>query len=398
MKKLRIAIAGLGNRGRLCFEALLMQHADEVEISALCDVNDVRLHASARRTNVDSAHCYNDFNAMLAAEKLDGVVVTTPDCFHEPMVIAALEAKVGVLVDKPLATSAAGCRRIIAASEKSGSPVMIGFNLRHHPVAVRLKQVIEQGMLGRIYLVEGEEFYSGGRTYLARWNGHTKYCGSLWIHKGSHDFDLMNWMLGFPEPVRVTAVGRKEVFTPDQLPFEPKPGVEPGPSCSKCAYASVCPDIHTYSDAEWGDEAQRCDGYVKDRCIYNTDTDIHDNGIAIVEYANGVKASFMECFATSRNERRYMLVGTRAAAEVSLEKYRIIISPRWSEETITIQIPNAQGGHGGADPGLVQSFIDNLAGRSTDVASVRQGLLASSIGEAAERSRRENRTVELSEL
>ena len=165
--------------------------------------------------------------------------------------------------------------------------------------------------------------------------------------------------------MKVSSVAGMNVFVPEQLPFTPIAGVPVGPNCSRCAYREECPDAAPIADRiakVWGEEAQASDGYVKDECMYLSDKDTHDNGIAIVEYENGARASHIECFVTSLDDRLYTIVGDRGIAEVSLEQRRIVVRPRWSKEVITHQIPEAEGGHGGADPTLLDTFLRTVRG------------------------------------
>ena len=393
----KLGIIGTGCRGIDCFGTLLKRYP-EVVIAALCDPNRVRMELAAKRLEIEPAF-YSDGNAMFAGENLDAVVITSPDFCHEENALSALKAGVDVLIDKPLATTAKGCRNIIAAAATHRKIAMMGFNLRHHPTLKRLKEIVAAGTLGRILMIENREFYSGGRTYMARCNRRYELCGGLWIHKGSHDFDVFNWLLNFPEPVRVSASAGNRVFVPEGLPFTPPPGVTPGPTCHECPCRELCPDGFTYDRPEWSDAAAACDGYRKDLCLYLSDKNVHDSGIALVEYADGTRASHLECFVTGVNDRLYTVIGDRGQAEVSLERRGIRITPRWRGETATYVLPPPDGNHGGADPLLVEAFVAALKGeRSGGDATLEQGLWATAVGQAAEISSREHRMVALAEL
>ncbi|MCF6177152.1 MAG: Gfo/Idh/MocA family oxidoreductase [Victivallaceae bacterium] len=396
-KKLKIGIIGVGNRGVAAFAEPISKRED-AEVVALADPNQFRMKASSENI-VGEQRFYNSDVEMLKSEQLDAVIITSPDCFHAENAVNVLNAGVDVLLDKPLATTVEGCKKILAAAEKSGKSPMIGFNLRHNLVLKRLKEIIDAGTLGRIFLMENREFYNGGRTYMARWNRKYAISGGLWIHKGSHDFDVFNWLLNFPKPEKVTAFAGIDVLNPDNLPFEVEPGKNVGPNCRKCDYKTICKDRYNIEDnPEWSDEAAQEDDYYKDLCIYMSDKDVHDNGIAIVEYENGIKASHMECFITSVDDRRYTIVGTLGQAEVSLTDRTIKICPRWSKETILHNIPEVEGGHGGADPGLIDSFLDVVKGNSSNTSTAEHGMLSTAIGQAAEISRREERLVRMDEL
>ena len=396
-KKLDIAVVGLGNRGKFCFSKMLSERKD-CRIAALCDTNLHRAKLAAKEFG--NPPVYTSLEEMLKNEKLDGIIITTPDAFHEECAVTALKNNVNVLIDKPLATTVAGCKNIVNEVEKSGKIAMIGFNLRHAPILVKLKEVIDEGYIGRVIMIENSEYYNGGRTYMARWNGKKSFSGGLWIHKGCHDFDVFNWLLDFPKPRKVTAFAGMNVFTPENYPFEIEDGIKPGPSCRECHYYKngKCPDAAVYNAEDWGKEAQAYDGYVKDSCMYQSDMSVHDNGIAIVEYENGVRASHAECFVTHDSFRTYSVVGTKGVATCELHGTTVKVTRRHKDEVITFEIPHADGGHAGADPGLLDSFLRAIRGEKVQCATFEQGMMSTAIGQAAELSKEEERVVFIKEL
>ena len=394
---LNFAIIGAGNRGIHCFGLHIENHPD-AQLVALCDPNEVRAVESQKILG-GSYGIYTSLEKMLDSEKLDGVIVTSPDYCHTENALALLSCNIPVLIDKPLATSVADCQKVIATSEEHNALAMMGFNLRRNPVLLRLKEIIDSGVLGRVFLIENREFYDGGKTYMARWNRKREFSGGLWIHKGSHDFDVFAWLLGSPKPIRVSATAAIDSLNKDGIPFELKDGIDVGPNCCECAYKDTCKDVTLYAEnSMWDVEAKKNDGYSKDVCIFTSDKDVHDNGIAIVDYENGVRASHMECFVTSVSDRRYTVIGDRGQAEVSLTDRTIKVVPRWKAEEITYTVPEADGGHGGSDPRLVNEFIVNIQKGITGNASLNDGLWATAVGEAAEIASREHRTVNIKDL
>ena len=397
--KLKVGIVGAGGRGILSFGKEIVTRND-AQVVALCDPNPGRMELAAKELGFNPKF-HTSVKDMTAAEKLDAVVITSPDFCHESNAVDALDSGANVLIDKPLSTTVKGCQNIIGAAERAGKVIMMGFNLRHHAVLKKLKKLVSEGVLGRIFLIENREFYSGGRTYMSRWNRLYAKSGGLWVHKGSHDFDIFNWLLDFPKPVKVSAFAGVDVLNPQHIPFEVKPDVPVGPTCHQCRYGEICPDIFRDEDVRkslWGDRAAGVDGYSRDLCMYTSDKDTHDNGIAIVEYENGVKASHLECFVTPISDRLYTLVGDLGQAEVSLEKRIITVHSRWGQEVTTHYIPEAKGGHGGADPMLIDSFFRVLKGEEKNTSTIEHGLWSTAIGQAAEISRREERTVKIAEL
>jgi predicted dehydrogenase len=365
----------------------------------VCDANPVRLRIAAERLESRPQVFADGFDLIENAD-LDAVIVTTPDCYHADLAAHALRRGVHALIDKPLATTTAGARAVLEAAHETRSIAMVGFNLRHTAVMRKLKDLVTSGELGRVHLVENREFYSGGRTYMARWNRSSEWSGGLWLHKGSHDFDVFNWLLGFPRPLKVSSFAGINVFNRAGLPFDVDPEVEPGPTCSQCAYAEACPDACIYHEEEWSAEAVAADGYARDLCMYLSDKDTHDNGFAMIEYENGARASHMECFFTGVTDRFYTVVGDRAQAHASIKDRRIEIHRRWPRRQApeVIDLPFEQGGHDGADEHFLDSFLDALRSDTPVPSTLEHGLWATAVGEAAERARREDRVVFIREL
>ena len=398
--KLRIGLIGAGNRGVKTFGALIGAQGD-AEIAAICDPNGERARAALGVLNIN-VPLYEEIEAMIAKENLDGVVITTPDFLHAPNVVEALSKGVRyILVDKPLAISVEGCRDVRDAAAKNSGSVAMGFNLRHIPVIATVKQLVDAGEIGDLMLIENREFYDGGRTYFARWNGRREFSGGLWIHKGSHDFDIYNWWNEKGIPLRVTAMAGVNAMREDKIPFEVQPEKPVGPHCTVCAYADICPDYSppVGGTALYNDTTTAVDGYRQDKCVYLSNSDVHDNGFALVEYSNNVRASHMECFACGFIDRRYTLVGDRGVITASLaEPDRIEIRPRWGTPKWIDVPPAPTGGHGGGDPLLVESFMDEMKRGAQPSSTIRDGLRSVAIGQAAEIAWREKRSVNISEL
>jgi len=400
MAKLRIGIIGTGGRGIHCFgKSFVGPHADEVEVAALADTNPVR--AQGARTELGLACDLHESAAELACRKdLDAIVIASVDCHHEEHAILALASGKHVYIEKPLATTVEGCLRVIEAARRADKTLSMGFNLRHDPVVHKLRELVGQGVFGTIFSLQAIEHYNGGRTYHSRWNRFKSQTGGLWIHKGSHDFDVINYLMGAQtRPARVACFASVSVFRPDRLPFPLRDGVPAGPRCSVCPYAKECPDAAPASDTLlFNDQTAAVDGYHRDECMYLSEKDTHDQGIAIVEYTNGATASHSEYFATPITNRRYLIEGTAAHGEGDLHGASVQWQPRWSTDRLECRIGPRKGGHGGSDPSIIQAFLDSIRTGRQPRATAIDGLWSVAVGVAAELSRAEKRVVELSEL
>jgi len=394
-RMLKIGIIGTGNRGVGCFGALLAGRAD-AHVTALADPNPVRLEAAAAKIGPDAAR-YTDAGEMLADELLDALIIASPDYSHAVHAVAALRAGVPhILVDKPLATTTGDCRRVAEVARETGGQVAVGFNLRHLPLMRKIKEIIEGGLIGDLMLIENQEFYDGGRTYMARWNRLREWSGGLWVHKGTHDFDVFNWWNAGGTPVRVAAFAGVNALRPDKIPFAVDRDVPVGPNCRACAYQTVCPDFYAPDGGQdlFTMEAAREDGYLRDLCIFLSDKDTHDNGIAIVEYDNNVRASHSECFVCNFDDRRYTVVGDRGTLLASVSNpTHITLRPRWGADQVIEVPPAGDGLHGGADPLLLEDFLRSVRDGVPALSGLWDGLRAVAVGEAAEIAWREHRLV-----
>lgn len=398
--KLRIGIIGAGTRGIGSFGNMLATRDDTV-IAALVDINRTRMRKVVDALKLDQCRCYSSVSEMLDNETLSGVIITTPDHCHEANAIEAMAHRLHVLIDKPLATTSRGCLNVMAAARQHDVQAMVGFNLRCIPLMIKVKEIIDAGEIGRPMLLENTEFYDGGRTYMARWNRNLKWSGGLWVHKGTHDFDILNWFNAEGTPVRVSAFAGLNALRPDDLPFAVDPDKPVGPGCGVCAYAGVCPDCCKAGAGPFDEEAVAEDGYRRDLCMYLSDKDTHDNGITIVEYDNNVRASHSECFVANFSDRRYTITGDRGVLTFrTSQPETITLKPRWKRGyTTEIKVPPPPpGGHGGADPGVLGRFLQAIRTGEQHLASLRDGLRAVAVGEAAEISWREHRMVDIASL
>jgi predicted dehydrogenase len=404
MAKIRIGIIGAGGRGIFSFGHMFSNEFNgEVQVAALGEPNRARAQAALTHLR-EPAEIHTTPEDVCERKDLDAVVVTTPDYLHEHYAVLALKRGKHVLVDKPLATTGRGCLRVIAAARRSKKLLYMGFNMRHDPVVHQLKQLVSAGTLGAIFSMQAIEYYNGGRTYMARWNRLKKFSGGLFIHKGSHDFDVINWIMGQARPVRVSCFASVFTLNPKGLPFKTRRGIRPGPRCPLCPYFKECPDRSPFTQAPPGQKAlfdettAKFDGYYRDTCIYLSEKDTHDQGIAIVEYDNGATASHSEYFVTAKTSRQYLVEGTLGHADANLETRRIEILPRWSTNRIVHEISSIPGGHGGADPQMCAEFIRCIRKGLRPTASGIDGAWSVAIGEACERSRAEHRLVAIAEV
>lgn len=162
---------------------------------------------------------FEDYEAMIAETDLDVVAVTVPNALHADCAVAALEADCNVFVEKPLAATLDGARRIEAAAEASDGVVMTGFMKAFDPQVEAIVEPIESGEFGEIYEVDVEYVRRRGIPQIGSWFTRKDVAGGgAVVDIGPHMLHLALHVLDFPEVESVTATmgahfGTKEDYT-----------------------------------------------------------------------------------------------------------------------------------------------------------------------------------------
>jgi len=199
--KLRCGIIGLGI-GRSHIRGY--QSHPGAEVVAIADLDETRLKVSGDEFKVPNR--YRDAQEMLAKEKLDIVSVCTPNKFHRPLTLAALQAGCHVLCEKPMAMNTAEAREMLAAAKKAGKRLTINFSYRFHLQSWAIKAQVDAGALGNIYFARTMWLRRRFIPGLGGWFGQKEFSGGgPIIDLGVHRLDLALWLMGYPKPAWVLA-------------------------------------------------------------------------------------------------------------------------------------------------------------------------------------------------
>lgn len=120
----------------------------EADIVAICDLDDERLRIAGDTFGISAR--YTDIDQMLASERLDGVMVSTPHVAHTAPAIAALKAGAHVLIEKPMATTAADGRAIAAAARQADRQVLVPTGLNFEAYTERARAWVTEGRIGDV--------------------------------------------------------------------------------------------------------------------------------------------------------------------------------------------------------------------------------------------------------
>ncbi|MCI1017176.1 Gfo/Idh/MocA family oxidoreductase [Microbacterium sp. C5A9] len=202
---LRIGIIGTGGIADAHIEGYLAFPA-ECEITALADVVPGKAAQKADAFALAGVAAFDDPLAMISSGLVDLVSIATPPSTHAALAIAALDAGVHALVEKPMAPSLEECDAMLAAQERSGRVLSVVAQNRFRDDLATLKEVVDSGLLGSISHVRVDSAWWRGLPYYDLWWRGTweKEGGGCTLNHAIHHIDLLLWLLG--SPTEITAM------------------------------------------------------------------------------------------------------------------------------------------------------------------------------------------------
>ena len=203
-KKLRVGIVGTG----WIAEAHIQKYKEmeDVEIVAGCDLIPGKAEKFFKTWGVEGVHCYENDLEMYAKENLDAVSVCTYNATHAECAINALNNGVNVLLEKPMCVTTEEAVEIMRAEKKSGKILSIGFQPRFDNDMKLVKEVVQSGVLGKIYYIQtGGGRRQGipfpfGTTFIQKDTGVIGAMGDI----GCYSLDMVLNAVGYPKPLTVT--------------------------------------------------------------------------------------------------------------------------------------------------------------------------------------------------
>ncbi len=332
-KELNIGVIGCCGRGGISYGT----HRPEegIRLIAGADIYPDKL-AHFKEVVKDNPFTTLDYRELLAMKEIDAVFITSPDYCHEEHAIAALEAGKAVYLEKPMTITIEGCDRVLETAYRTGSKLYLGHNMRHFPAVMKMKELVDSGIIGEVQAAWCRHFINyGGDAYFKDW--HSEQCNTtgLLLQKGAHDIDVIHYVTG-AYTTEVCGMGKLSVY-------------------DKCKRR----DPNERGNASWSIE-----NWPADKCTnYSPIINVEDHNMILMQLSNGVQASYMQCHYAPDAERNYTFIGTKGRIENIGDSGNCQIHV-WTQRgcrsnpDIIYYLKEIGGGHGGADPGIVQTFLD----------------------------------------
>lgn len=200
MKKVRVAIIGVGNMGSAHASCILKGQVQGMVLSALCDTNQERLQIY--REKYPSIRTFLNYQDLFKSGLADAVIIATPHKYHACIAEDAFRSNLHVMVEKPVDISVSAARKLNQVAKESGKVFGIMFNQRTNPLFQMTHEIVHSGQLGElkrsIWIVTNwyrtQAYYDSG-NWRATWSGEG---GGVLLNQAPHNLDLWQWICGMP--------------------------------------------------------------------------------------------------------------------------------------------------------------------------------------------------------
>lgn len=397
MKKL--VLVGAGGRGYTHVNCLKRELPDDVSLEGVYDLNPLRAQYTCEKCG--GKKVYDDFDVMLDNVKPDIVFICTMDCNHHIYAVRAMEKGYDVMLEKPMTIDKEKCLEILEAEKKTGKKVTVTFNCRFMPFFSAIKELLDTKIVGDILHVDLRWMLdrSHGADYFRRWHRYIENSGGLLVHKATHHFDVVNWLIG-QSPVEVSAFG--------SLKFYGESGERKGERCLTCPGKDDCEFYRDFSIDPFlyglYFETESADGYFRDRCVFDKDINIYDNMAVNVKYDSGAALSYSLVAYSPYEGWDLVVTGTKGRLEAKTpspdsDPYDHMKFYAPNGDVTEYHVKKLTGDHGGSDKlmrrMLFKGDVEDTMGRMATSIDGAESLL---IGACANESIKTGKIVNLAEI
>lgn len=398
---------GAGARGNV-YGNYAVQYPDQLDIIGVAEPIPLRNERYTKKHNIPEANRFNTWEDVFKRPKFaDAIIITTPDNLHYGPCMEALKMGYDVLLEKPISPSEKECRDILQLAKKTGRIVAVCHVLRYAPYFIKLRELMNSGSLGEVISVQHLEPI--GHVHMShsyvRGNWHnSKQTTPIILAKSCHDLDILKWMINKPSR-KIQAFGDLKWFRKENAPAGSTERCADGCKIEgECPYSAL--RIY-YRNRAWTyvldmpDDKEKHAAHILEklkttnygRCVYRMENDQPDHYICNIQFADNVTASFsMEAF-TSYEGRRTRVMGSMGdivgdMSSFVLTDFRTGKKTEWKQES---------DGHGGGDWRLVADWIQAVSQHNPSLltSTIDASIESHVMGFAAEKSRKENKVVEI---
>lgn len=404
-KPITAITCGAGSRGNV-YGNYSVQYPEQLDIVGVAEPIAIRNERYTKKHAIKDENRFNTWEDVFKRPKFaDAIIITTPDNLHYGPCMKALEMGYDVLLEKPISPSEKECRDILSLAKKTGRIVAVCHVLRYAPYFVKLKEIMQSGVLGEIVSIqhmEPIEHIHMSHSYV-RGNWHnSKETTPIILAKSCHDLDILRWMVGKPSS-HIQAFGSLQWFTQKNAPEGSTDRCTDG-----CKVEASCPysalnlyyrkrqynyvfDLPEEKDKQAAYVLEQLKSTNYGRCVYRMDNDQPDHYTTNILFEGGLTAAFsMEAF-TSYAGRRTRVMGSLGDVVGDMTSFTMTDfltgkKTEWKQES---------DGHGGGDWRLVADWINAISKKDASLltSTIDASIESHVMGFMAEESRKNKKVM-----
>lgn len=414
-KIVRIAIAGVGSRGKNAYGLELLNMKDRAKVVAVADIDPERLALAGDAHGVPDEMRFPSAEAMLAMPRLaDAMLVCTQDRQHVPHAVAALKKGYDVMMEKPISPKLEDLQEITKVARENGRRVVVCHVLRYTPFFQTIKKTIDSGVLGEVVSIQALEnvrYWHQAHSFVrGNWR-REEDTSPMILAKCCHDLDYLVWLCG-KKCERVSSYGSlmyfKESNAPEGAALRCTQGCKAKDGCPYDAEKIYLTNKDTgilCGNVEWPIDVlaenpteekirHAIETGPYGRCVFHCDNDVVDHQIVNMQMEGGASLSLTMSAFTSIGGRTIKVMGTLGDLWGDMHENRIRIGV-FGKEPQVIDLGKEEkdfAGHGGGDRLLMEQFVDLMQGKEPDgtITTLETSVESHLVALAAEKSRLEN--------
>ena len=412
---IRVAICGMGSRGKDTYAPVSELCPDKMKIVAFAEPDEAKRRECMARYHIPEEMAFCTGEEMFAQEKLaDVAFICTQDQQHVGHAVAALQKGYHLLLEKPAATTADDVRLIQRTAREHDRIVVVCHVLRYAPFFEEIRAAIERGDVGQvvnIQTIENVGYWNQAHSFVrGNWRNEGESTFML-LAKCCHDIDYLVWLCGGQRCERVSSFGSLRHFraecapegaaarctagckAKENCPYDAEKvyltnestGVLHGHTGWPCDILALHPSEETIREAiEHGPYG---------RCVYHCDNDVVDNQVVNMQMEDGTTCQLLMTAFSAHGGRGVRVLGTHGAIEADMDANIIRIEPFGKPERVVdvAKLGRDLAGHGGGDSRMVMELLELLhTGKSPSprTTTIEASMESHYIAFAAEQSRK----------
>ena len=410
---MKYVIIGAGSRGMTYG---LWAVGNGIEIAAVAELRPDRLADAGKKLHVPEHLLFRDASELLTLGKIaDAAIIATMDRDHYGHVMQALDCGYDILLEKTISPSAKECLEIEKKANALGRKITVCHVLRYNHFFSALKQIVDSRELGKIVAIKHAEnignYHMAHSFVRGNWRNDTE-SSPIIMQKSCHDLDILLWLTG-THCTKVAAFGSLSYFKESNAPKDS------APRCLNCSAAKDCRfdawKVYQPVLGRWPADVvclEQTDDALRTaletgpygRCVYRCDNNVCDHMSIIMEFEDGITATFSLTAQSSNIHRSIHIMCEHGEIEADDLSGKIIVTQFRVNAADTpyvrvLQAENFDRGHGGGDEGIMEDFTASLTSGTVDSrSSISRSVESHLMACAIEKSRVTGKVVDMEEF